>query len=96
MSFEDTTTAPTTVQGITIGGEDTVAEPRSRPFYSRFWMDLTGTFRCDHSFRAIDVSYKTDGSTETKLIDVPATFHHRWGWDRKRPTRQFTFLQKLE
>lgn len=70
MSVDDT------MQTITLGGEETAAAdtPRPRFWYSRFWMDLTGTFRCDPSFQPIDVLHKTDGSTETKAIDILASF----------------------
>jgi len=48
--------------------------PRPRNCYSRFWLDLTGTCRCAPNLRSVDVVYKTDGSKENKIIDIPACF----------------------
>merc|ERR1719162_2274655 len=45
-----------------------------RKCYSRFWKDITGTCRCSPTIRAVDTIYRTDGSSSTKIIDVPSSF----------------------
>lgn len=45
-----------------------------RRCYSRFWKDLTGSCFCLPSFRAVDIIYRTDGSSRNMRIDVPASF----------------------
>lgn len=52
--------------------ENILAPPRK--CYSRFWRDITGTCRCSPSIRALDTIYRTDGSSSTKIIDVPSSF----------------------
>jgi len=95
MSVNDTTT-PTYANGIIVGEEETAADPpRVRTCYSRFWMDLTGTFRCAPSFRAVDVLHKTDGSTETKLIDVNASFSPPMGMATKTTNKKVFTLAKV-
>lgn len=94
MSVDDIA-APTSVQEVTVGEEENFSDPpRSRFFYSRFWMDLTGTFRRDPTFRATDVLHKTDGTTETKLIDVPATFSPPMGMKKETTSKTAFILAK--
>jgi len=45
-----------------------------RLVYSNFWLDVTGSYRCTPSVRAVDRIYQTDGSFRTRIIDVPSSF----------------------
>jgi len=100
MSVDDPPQTPMAEETL---AEETLAEgtlatadpPRQRSCcYSRFWMDLTGTCRCVPSFRSVDVIYRTDGSSKTRIIDIPSSFSPPIGMLPESATNRVIALAK--